>query len=290
MRHLSALIAAALPLTLLAAGAASAPGAAGQALAPPGAASRLETALRTTAAETSAEVALSEHIRLAGAQGSTTTLTISGSGVVQHRGAASSAALTLHVSGLGTLAMREVLPEVYLRFPASVRAQLPATTPWIAIDLKALESAHFGSSFAPFAATSDSANGALALLRALAPQGVRTLSHTATVDGIATTEYAATIDVARAATLGAGAGLLRRFAATTHLRTIPVALWVDAENRIRQLTAGASVNPPGPTREHAVISIRADYLRFGVPVQVSAPPAAETTDVSATALARTAGA
>lgn len=287
MRHLSALIGAALPLTLLAAGAAPAPDATGQSLTRADA--RLQTALRTTAAETSAEVAVSEQIELAGAHGTTTTLTISGNGVVRHRGTTSSAALTLHVSGLGTLEMRELLPKVYLRFPASVRAQLPATTPWIAIDLKALESTRFTSNFAPFGATSDSANGALALLRALAPQGVRTLSQTATVDGIATTEYAATIDVGRAATLGADAAVLRRFTATTHLRRIPVALWVDAENRIRQLTASASVNPPGPSSEHAAIAIRADYLRFGVPVQVSAPPPAETTDVSAVALARTAG-
>lgn len=52
---------------------------------------------------------------------------------------------------------------------------------------------------------------------------------------------------------------------------IPVDVWVDGQNLVRQETLTLPI--PGGTGAHLVLTI--DFYDFGVPVRVSAPPASQ---------------
>jgi hypothetical protein len=56
-------------------------------------------------------------------------------------------------------------------------------------------------------------------------------------------------------------------------------IWIDAAQRVRRQTVAIDVKQPLPIK----FSLQIDYKRFGVPVDVQAPPAGETVDYSALA-------
>ena len=65
------------------------------------------------------------------------------------------------------------------------------------------------------------------------------------------------------------------------LKKLPTDIWIDASQRVRRQTVAIDVKQPLPIK----FSLQIDYKRFGVPVDVQAPPAAETVDYSAVAAA-----
>jgi hypothetical protein len=102
---------------------------------------------------------------------------------------------------------------------------------------------------------------------------------TETVRGVETTHYRATIDFAKAlaeapAAAREGAQDLLERAGTP---TIPVDVWLDAQNRVRKYTMqvdGESFGSAAPA-----VAVTYEFYDFGAPVDVSAPPADEVADL-----------
>ena len=83
----------------------------------------------------------------------------------------------------------------------------------------------------------------------------------ATVDGVATTEYRATIDTAKLPTASAASKELPS--------SVPVTIWIDGSGLIRQVSV--AVNSAGASGSFTV-----DLLSYGAQQVPTAPPASET--------------
>jgi archaellin len=100
------------------------------------------------------------------------------------------------------------------------------------------------------------------------------------VNGTPTTHYHATIDFEKlAGSAGKAADSVRQLEQVSGLKKLPTDIWIDAAQRVRRQTVAIDVKQPLPIK----FSLQIDYKRFGVPVDVQAPPAAETVDYSAVA-------
>lgn len=102
---------------------------------------------------------------------------------------------------------------------------------------------------------------------------------TETLRGVETTHYRATIDLAKAladAPAGArdGARDLLERAGTP---TIPVDVWLDAQDRVRKYTMQVDGSSFGA--ESSSVAVTYEFYDFGAPVDVSAPPADEVADL-----------
>ncbi len=186
------------------------------------------------------------------------------------------------ISMQSPLAMTELFlpPTTYLKLPTdltgdgggSAGSALPKGKTWIAVPDSALGDPADSLLGSP----EDGADPAdlLAALTA-ASSSVRRLGPSV-VRGVPVTGYALTIDSAKAAAIpGADRAnveaMLKSFGGTE----IPVDVWVDGQNLVRreELTLalpGGSGAPAG-----AKLTLTTDFYDFGVPVRVSAPPAAQ---------------
>jgi len=79
-----------------------------------------------------------------------------------------------------------------------------------------------------------------------------------------------------AGSTGKAAGSVRQLEQVSGLRTLPTDIWIDGAHRVR---VALDVKQPLPI----AFSLQIDYKRFGIPVDVQAPPADETVDYSAVA-------
>lgn len=151
---------------------------------------------------------------------------------------------------------------MYQRFPALL-AQLDLEAEWISFDLADL-GPEFGQILDQARATSP--GEALSALReagAVAEIGEEDL------DGIATTHYAATLDL-RAVLEGSGLdGALVDNAGLDLDQAVPVDVWVDGEGLVRRYDATIEVDGVTTTTSFEV-------LEYDVDVDVEAPPAEDT--------------
>ena len=69
---------------------------------------------------------------------------------------------------------------------------------------------------------------------------------------------------------------MRQVQKLTGVKTLPTDIWIDARQRVRRQTVAISTQAAGADQ----FSLTIDYKRFGVPVDVQAPPADETVDYS----------
>jgi hypothetical protein len=170
-----------------------------------------------------------------------------------------------------------VPPEIYLKIPAGVHGLLPRGKSWVAIGAAA--TGGLGSALLGPSGEADPGD-LLASLTAAASR-VRTLG-TATLRGVPVTHLRLDVDPAKAAAQvpPAQRAALRAFATSLGAATIPVDVWVDQKNMVRQVRwsphlPGGSV-APGNTR----FTQTTDFYDFGVPVRVSPPPAREVASIS----------
>jgi hypothetical protein len=100
------------------------------------------------------------------------------------------------------------------------------------------------------------------------------------INGTPTTHYHATIDFDKlAGSAGTAASSVRQLEQVSGLKKLPTDIWIDASRRVRRQTVAIDAKQPLPIS----FSLQIDYKRFGVPVDVQAPPADETVDDSAVA-------
>ena len=182
------------------------------------------------------------------------------------------------VSMQSPLSMTEIFipPTAYIKLPGG-SGSLPKGKSWIALD--AGTSGELDTSlFGPFGGT-DPAD-LLASLTAVS-SSVTSLGP-ATIRGVKVTGFRVDIDPAKAVAQLPGwerAGF-RAFISSLGPGPIPVDVWVDSQNLVRQVKL--SLHLPGgqgtPASTHLVEVT--DFYDFGVPVRVSPPPASQIVSMS----------
>lgn len=101
----------------------------------------------------------------------------------------------------------------------------------------------------------------------------------ATVDGITTTEYGGTADLADLAT--AARGVQRRILAglvSAGVTSITWRLWLDGDQLPRRFTETLFVPRPGTPRESMTEITTVEYRRWGTSDEIKAPPADQVVD------------
>jgi hypothetical protein len=162
-----------------------------------------------------------------------------------------------------------------------LNASLPGVKPWLKLDLdrSARSSGLDFSGFLQLGRGGDPTQ----TLRYLRAAGDVKRVGTETVRGVETTHYHATIDLekvpstVRPADRARTRRAVRRLEQVTGLRSLPVDVWADAQDRVRRLRIDEALNLGTGTAEMTVDSQLYD---FGVPVEVTLPPASDVTDLT----------
>ncbi len=179
------------------------------------------------------------------------------------------------VSMQNPVAMTEIFmpPTAYIKIPGGAGGMLPHGKSWIAVNAGTsggLESSLLSS----FGGGTDPAD-LLASLTAISAS-VTDLG-TATIRGVRVTGFRVDVDPAKAAARvprSERAGFLQ-FTGSLGSGLIPVEVWVDNQNLVRQVKL--SMHLPGglgATASAQMVQVT-DFYDFGVPVRVSAPPASQ---------------
>ncbi len=218
-------------------------------------------------------------------------ITISGQGSVDF--STGNGALTFSSSATGSFSDRFIKPDLYLRLPAIDKAQLPAGKTWISVNLNSVAEAKLGTSLAQLTSSSQESTQLLSYLQAVSTSGVTTVGP-ATIKGVATTEYKATVDLTKVADQKSPAAqaALKSVEAQLHATTMPVQVWLDAHGRVRQAsdqlqvsTNTASTSGTTAPAASGSVSTTVDYFDFGTPVTVQAPPTSQVDNVTNQVLA-----
>ncbi len=237
-------------------------------------------ALQKTTAAGSARIATATQVGVGQA-----SLPITANGVIGFTGQTVDLTETLP-SNQGTGETRFVNGILYERLPGALVSRLSGGKPWISLDVTTLSGQ--GGNLQPLIADAPTdPTTILGFLRGAGDQ-VDTIGPD-TVDGTPTTHYTVLIDLDKAA-----AGQNSRAQNAVHVleqqlgaHTIPAQLWLDSEGRLRRIAMretlrGAATSTPPTTTPNGNISFdfTATLSDFGVPADITAPPADQTTDLT----------
>jgi hypothetical protein len=250
-----------------------------------GAARAVQAAYTATSNTRTATYRLEATVQAKSAAGSSQSATITGSGQVDF--ATRAFTVSLNAPSGGTITILQVNGTEYLQVPAAARNQIPGHKPWVSVNLNKISQAKLGRSFAQLAsASNDNPSQVLSQLAAVSTSVAKT--GRATVAGVPTTEYRARVNLhlvaAKAqATEGAKAAqAIRQEITALGTATIPVDVWIGPSHLVRQIRyhtpiPAASTGGPAGTGT-AVLTMT--FTRFGVPVNLTPPPASQTADIT----------
>jgi hypothetical protein len=207
-------------------------------------------------------------------------LAVSGDGVVDFD--ARTSELRLTIPTVGTTDLRSVGGVMYVRVPAEFAA-FTGGKPWVKVDASALGAAGLGQ-----LGTSGMTSPADLLAYLAGASDKVTKVGEETVAKTRTTRYRVEIDLRKAARDAdpAGREAVAQAEKAFGSRTVPADVWLDADGRLRKFELRQSVTPPastsGTSASPATVELYAALTlpEFGVPVQVTAPPAGEVADLS----------
>jgi len=197
--------------------------------------------------------------------------------------------LKMHVdlgSSGGVQSFQEVLANgrAYVELPAAERAAL-GVKPWIAVPVVS-----GGSS----SAANESPASVLALLEANS-SGLTKLGS-ASIDGVATTEYRARVDLTKASAKAppqVRKVLQQVLSWYGGAHSVPLQVWIDGQARVRRVKETFTLNPnvgsmaASTGAVHVVMTV--DLSNYGVPVSVTVPPPDQVTRQSLSGLGPAAG-
>lgn len=158
----------------------------------------------------------------------------------------------------------------YLRLPALAK-QLPGGKPWVKIDLNSL--GKLGNVNVTTLLQSAGQQDPTQALQVLQSVGDVKQAGSEQVDGVDTTHYTGTIDPQKVAGKLGATGLGPALAASG-AQTIPVDVWIDGDGYVRKFQEAVKGT-------NATVNIAATLSDFGTKVDVTPPPADQTTDLSA---------
>ncbi len=171
----------------------------------------------------------------------------------------------------------------YMRMPF-LASQLPSGKEWVQVDLTkaaALRGVDLGE-IQSFATGSDPRE-TLDYLRSIS--GELTRIGTEDVRGVPTAHYFAAVDwqkaLARAAKESGQQGFLAQLQSMpTAPTSIPVDVWVDADNLVRRMKMSFVFGSPGQSQQ-AKAALEMELFDYGKPVTVEAPPPSDVVDAFA---------
>jgi len=189
----------------------------------------------------------------------------------------------------GTISMQSPLDMTELFLPSTTYIKMPAGADggsggkslpngktWIAVPDDA-----FGDAADPLLGSPEDGADPADLLAALkAASSSVTRLGASVIRGVPVTGFALKIDSAKAATIpGTDRAVVEAMLKSFGAAELPVDVWVDGQNLVRREELkfplpGASGAPAGTT-----LTLTTDFYDFGVPVRVSAPPAAQVASV-----------
>jgi hypothetical protein len=216
--------------------------------------------------------------------------TISGQGSIDftsHNGE-----LDLTSPQAGDFSVRVVSPYVYIQLPTTDDSQLPHGKTWVSFNANTISEAKLGQSLAQLNGSSQQSTQLLSYLQSVSSTGVTAVGP-ATIKGVATTEYKATVDLTKVADQKnpTEQATIENLEAQLHATELPVQIWLDGQGRVRQISQQIQVSTnaqsnAGTTVPAATGSVSAtvDYYDFGTPVATQAPPASQVDDITAQAL------
>ncbi|MFC8825991.1 hypothetical protein ACFT9I_11610 [Streptomyces sp. NPDC057137] len=223
---------------------------------------------KTTGAKT-AKLTLATEVKGAGEQAAAT-----GAGVVDLADGSSDVTLT---SQGQELQQRTLDGMIYQQPPAGSESGLPDGKSWMKIDLKKL--AEQQGAGAGAGEVSDPA-ASFSYTKGISDKNVKKVGA-ATVDGAKTTHYRVTVDVDA---LAKGNTEQTRKLKEQLGATLPLDIWLDGDGRLRQQKMELTVKrPAGETEGPAQVAVLTTLKLsdFGTDVNVTAPAAKDTVDVTA---------
>src|SRR4051812_31229649 len=176
----------------------------------------------------------------------------------------------VHVLMIGT--------SVFLQLPGALATQIPGGKQFLKVDVSQLGQQQ-GINLGALQQNPD-ATSQLDYLR-----GVSDDVHEVgkeTVRGASTTHYRATVDLKKAAAASNSDAKAAIEQAEKVLGTVtfPIDVWIDGQGRLRKLTYSLDVSKAAGAKASGNVSLTLELFDFGVPVNVSAPPADQTADLS----------
>ena len=222
----------------------------------------------------SVEVAMSGKASAAGQE-----IPLQGEGVFDLKAQRGRFTMTTSVPGQDGVKIEEIVDGLVLYMHSDALTKgLPGGKRWLKIDLKAAAGKQ-GVDITQLQSLSGGGDPTQFLTYLAEAGDVREVGSE-DVNGTPTTHYHATIDFEKlAGSAGKAADSVRQLEQVSGLKKLPTDIWIDAAQRVRRQTVAIDVKQPLPIK----FSLQIDYKRFGVPVDVQAPPAAETVDYSAVA-------
>jgi len=218
--------------------------------------------------------------------------TITAAGTVDFTGKA--ADLTMQVEGQ-SLEMREIGTTIYMHLTGSLGQGLPDGKTWVSLDLDKLSEAKLGTSLSSLTQTSrENPAQMLGYLQAVSQSGLHK-AGTATIRGESTTEYDATVDLKKLAALQttpAAQQAITKLAAQMGTSGYPMKVWIGTDGLVHQMqfsisedaaalaSAPAGASPAAAEPTSIAVAATIQLYDYGTAVTVTAPPAAQTADLT----------
>jgi hypothetical protein len=215
------------------------------------------------------------------------TVQIAGTGAFSRVSHSGEMTMTVQAAGQN-LQLQEIIlgPTFYVKEPPAVAAKLPGGKPWLEVDLSKAGGQYLSTVSSLMSSSSETNPAAfLDYLKAESNQ-VKDLGQ-ATVAGVTTTHYRATIDLDKAGT-GQPASihaldqrLLKQLPGKVLDSTdLPADVWIDASHRVREMNFTMKVIP-NSLNETIPISVNVIMTGYGPQATPTPPPASQTLNLLA---------
>lgn len=180
---------------------------------------------------------------------------------------------------LGGVEVRYLPPRLYVKFAGAAGVAFPKGKAWVEMSLPG-QAAGGSLPFLPLGNVNASPMDLLSALTAIASK-VTDLGP-ATIRGVAVTHYRVRVDLAKAEAHQPpqARAEFHSFASSLDSATLPVDVWVDGQARVSRIAISLPMPRGSGMPAGFRVSEAVDYYDFGVPVQVSAPPASEVVSAS----------
>ncbi len=216
------------------------------------------------------------------------TITVGATGTFSRPSRSGALEMTMQSAGQN-LQIQEIIlgHTIYMKMPAALAQKIPGGKPWWALNLSELDASSNLSKMSSLMNSSSESSPAMYLdyLRAES-SSLQNLGQ-ATVDGVSTTHYHATLNLEKAAThypsptRATMRAMLKRTPGKILDETdMPVDVWIDGSNLVRQVSMKMWLVPTGSsTVINATITM--NFQSYGPQATPAAPPADQTLDVLA---------
>jgi hypothetical protein len=249
----------------------------------------VEAAYTTTLNAKTAKVTFTESMKATSTSGSSDSETVTGSGLMNL--STNGFELTVNAPSGGAVEVLETGGVEYIQVPPAARSQVPGNKAWESINLNQVDEAKVGKSFSQLASVnSDNPTQALSNLAQVSDNV--TSVGASTIDGIATTQYRATINLTKEAAKvktkdGARSALaITQEAQALGTNTLPISVWVQANGLVSQVSEEVRIPAAstGATDGSGNATVTMTFSDFGTPAPLTPPPSSQVADITAQAV------